>query len=667
MSVFRTIQARYTFTLIFFIISIVGLTIVGIKLFITPQLMTTDQEVLIAKVEEISNKITMELSKVQAQSRSITQATTLLDSDTIDKVLPALLDQYGDIKIVGGGIWPLPQKRTPGREKHSTFYVRDASGEMIANHFWNTPESPPYFNQPWYQGGVQALRGQCGWSAAFDDAASPEPRTACAMTIFKNNEVYGVSTINVTLNFFNQLVADKEKEISGHVMVVESNGTILSNESSGNSNIVLKNVSDLAGKSPFIATIQSALKAPPKSSELVQNHYIGTEGEDHTFLLIRISGTPWLLAASQPTRLLTAHGDALLRTLSMLQVPVVLLLLLLMVFALKKLINRLAILKSNIDSLSAGNADLTRRIPVKGQDEVDDVGNSVNRFIAYLSDMISDVSSATEQISDEIALLKQQSQHSNEILAQHASQTDQAVTAVTEMSATAESVAKNASDTASFTQQVNEHARASKLVVQEASSSVLALIGEVESATAKVQLMEQDTNRINDVLSVIGEIAGQTNLLALNAAIEAARAGEQGRGFAVVADEVRALAGRTQKSTSEINEMLSRLQQGVSAAVNAMDKTKISCQITADKTTKVHSDLDKMASSVTDISDLSNHIATAAEEQSAVSEEINHNMVSIRQIVEKLVANGESANRSTDMLQDSNNRLISLVNSFKTR
>jgi methyl-accepting chemotaxis protein len=343
----------------------------------------------------------------------------------------------------------------------------------------------------------------------------------------------------------------------------------------------------------------------------------------------------------------------------------VLILLLMMVLALGKLMKRLEVLRQNIDTLSAGEADLTRRIQIRAPDEVGEVGNAVNRFIAYLQTLIADVNGATVEIADGIERLKEQSKHSNHILSRHASETDQAVTAITEMSSTADEVARSAAETASFTQDVNESARVSKGVVEEASDSVRELIAEVETATAKVQAMEQDAKRINNVLGVIGEIAGQTNLLALNAAIEAARAGEQGRGFAVVADEVRALAGRTQQSTSEINEMLASLQQGVSAAVNAMEKTKTSCQATVNKTSHVNQGLDGMATSVVRINDLSTQIATAAEEQSAVAEEINQNMVAVRHMVEELVQTGTTADQSTEALMASNKRLIAMVQRFK--
>lgn len=661
----KTIKARYTVAFLSFVLLVMFLTMLGIKRFVTPQLIAAGESIVLSQVNKIGESIGMELVRIEAQARSITQTVPMLESDEIDRILPGLVDQYGDVKVFGGGIWPLPDARTPGRDKHSTFYHRDSSGKLVVNTHWNSAESLNYFEQPWHRAGIQAPRGKCVWAAAYKDDASAEPRTNCAMTIYNNGAPWGVSTIDLTLGFFNRLVAEKQDEIGGEVMIVEADGKILSNQPQLGGDMVLRNVSDLSGQSPFIATVQKALTSG--AAALQRDSYVSKDGEHFSFFLTPIAGTPWLLAAALPTAQLEAKSDAVLRALAALQIPMVLILLVLMMVALNQLMKRLGVLRSNIDALSAGDADLTKRIEIKGQDEVDEVGRSVNGFIGYLQNMMIDVSDATSQIQGEIGQLKQLSRATNDALARHASETDQAVTAINEMSSTAESVAQSASDTATFTQTANQNAVSSRLVVDDAARSVLALVSEVQSATTKVQAMEADAKRINDVLGVIGDIAGQTNLLALNAAIEAARAGEQGRGFAVVADEVRALAARTQQSTSEINDMLGRLQQAVGSAVQAMEQTKASCQATADKTAQVSVGLDEMTGSVVHINDLSTQIATAAEEQSAVAEEINRNMVAVRHVVDELVEGGVSVDRSTESLLHSNRRLSAVVSRFKVR
>ncbi|WLG93124.1 methyl-accepting chemotaxis protein [Pseudomonas cucumis] len=664
MPAFRTIQARYTLFLVLFILLLSILTVVGISQLVAPKLRHTEEQVALNRIAEVAEHIQGELNKVQAQQRSITQTIPLLDSAAIDTVLPGLVDQYGELKVFGGGIWPLPGQREAGRNKFSTFWHRDASGKLAVNTFWNSDAAPNYFDQAWYKGGMQTPRGQCAWAAAYKDDASAEPRTNCAMAIQKNGAAYGVSTIDVTLGFFNDLVARKEKELGAEMLIVEADGKIISNSSRISGPIVLKNIAELAGQSPFAAQVKAGLAQRDQPLQRVE---FDNKGEASTFFMRPIEGTPWFLATALPTKLITAQRDDVLNTLSLLQIPMVILLVLLQVYAIRQLIQRMKALKANIDALSTGDADLTKRITIRAEDELGAIGHSVNTFIAYLQNMIGEVTQATGAMASSLENLQRTSAHTGQILVRHASETDQTVTAITEMSSTADSVAQNAAETAAFTQRANEHADRSRVVVGEASSSVVALINEVASATHKVESMQQDAQRITEILGVIGAIAGQTNLLALNAAIEAARAGEQGRGFAVVADEVRALAARTQASTSEINEMLTRLTQGVSSSVSAMENTQVSCQSAADATARVNSGLDEMAGSVSHINSLSTQIATAAEQQSAVTEEINRSMVQIRHMVDELVKSGQASELNTQQLLDANSRVSTIMGRFRVR
>ncbi|WP_426697636.1 methyl-accepting chemotaxis protein [Aeromonas hydrophila] len=657
-----TIKGRYSAVFVGFMALVCALTVFGIQLWIKPALQKAGEQNVALRVSEIATDIRDQLNGVQSQSRSITQLVAQLPSEQIDALLPALIDQYGNAMVFGGGIWPLPDQREAGRAKFSTFYHRDSANKLIPNTYWNSAEAPNYFEQPWHKAGQQAPQGMCAWAAAYKDGASQQPRTNCAMGIYRNGALYGVSTIDVTLGFFNDLVASKEQEIGGQVMIVEADGKILSRNARLNGDVVLGNLSAHADY-PFASAIAGLLGQARSQAQLRTTFQ--DQGEEQTLLLQAIEGTPWLLATALPTSLLTQDSRDVLTTLASIQLPLVGLLFGLMLLAVSQLGNRLQTLKQNIDALSAGDADLTARIQVKGHDELDHIALSVNRFIAYLQQMMVQVTDATDLITQELARLDQQTGQARRILNEHAAETEQVVTALTELSSTADSVAQHASDSASFTNAANGQAANSRTVVGSASASVVALIDEVDLAAAKVLEMQEDAQQIGSVLGVIGGIAAQTNLLALNAAIEAARAGEQGRGFAVVADEVRALAARTQNSTAEVGSMLSRLTQGVAEAVVAMEHTKRSCQAAADTTGQVTGGLDNMADSVVRIHDLSSQIATAAEEQSRVTEEINRNMVSIRDMLNLLLENGQHTEQSAAALLRSNRQLLALVHRFK--
>ncbi|OOE86812.1 methyl-accepting chemotaxis protein [Salinivibrio sharmensis] len=322
-------------------------------------------------------------------------------------------------------------------------------------------------------------------------------------------------------------------------------------------------------------------------------------------------------------------------------------------------------LKEAVLDLSRGEGDLTARLDVNGNDDLAQISDGFNRFVENLQGMILSVAESSQAISANISQLSQTTSENESVLDAHSAETEQVVTAITQMSESARNIAENVSQSNSITASASKEASQSLEVVDNAVITVSALVDEVEEMSGRITSMNKDANRISDVLTVIGEISEQTNLLALNAAIEAARAGEQGRGFAVVADEVRALAARTQSSTTEISEMLTALLDGTSSVVEAMEKTKEQCQTTADKTSEVSNSLTIMSSSVTEIDDVSTQIATATEQQSSVAEELSKNMLSIRDMVNKLVESGNQTTAATKSLTHSNEELDRMVHNFK--
>ncbi len=318
---------------------------------------------------------------------------------------------------------------------------------------------------------------------------------------------------------------------------------------------------------------------------------------------------------------------------------------------------------SSLKTIASG--DLTENIIIEGTDQLAQMYSALSEMQQQLFNIISAILGITDQLSTAAKQTSAVVSKTQTNIQQQQSETDMVATAMNEMTATVQEISQNIADTANAAANANNETATGNQLVERTSQAIQELAGEILASSTIINEVETESKTIGSVLDVIKGIAEQTNLLALNAAIEAARAGEQGRGFAVVADEVRTLAGRTQSATEEINQMIINLQNGSRKAVNAMNKSCEQAQSAVEQANKAGGSISTIAHSVQHINEMSEQIASAAEEQNAVSEEINRNIVNISDIAAQSVLSSEQIEQANNNLTGMATELQELVGQFR--
>lgn len=338
---------------------------------------------------------------------------------------------------------------------------------------------------------------------------------------------------------------------------------------------------------------------------------------------------------------------------------------LMMFFVPPLMINPLLLIRRNVEDIASGNGDLTARIHLNSRDELGDLADKFNVFLDKMHFMVSNTKDCAVRVShssSDLSSISNNNRHSLELQRQSL---DMVVSAVNEMSTAIVEVAGNTTRTADQAKSAQDLSGKGLNTVTKAVAQIQHVSDQVNGVSTLITEVERQVSSVTSVLDVIRSIAEQTNLLALNAAIEAARAGEQGRGFAVVADEVRTLASRTQDSTADIQDMLEKLQTGVQGAVAAMKSSADSVVQSVDTANEAGDALNEINEAVASITDMTVQVATAIEEQSVVIEDINKNLV---QISDQSMTTSESANRTDKAGKDldaASHDLMSNVGNFK--
>ncbi|ENM5789314.1 cache domain-containing protein [Vibrio mimicus] len=356
------------------------------------------------------------------------------------------------------------------------------------------------------------------------------------------------------------------------------------------------------------------------------------------------------------------HG---LYTLGSITAVIVVLVSIMAILINRSIMRPLELFDASISSFASGDADLTARMENFSVPEFAKLSSNFNRFVESLQNIIKRVNQVGQQVVEETNAMSQRAAQVDSLASNQREETEQVATAMTEMTTTAQEISSNANNAAQSARDAEDNATDVHKIVNAAARSVQSLAEEVADASSVIAKLEGDVNNITSSLAVIQDIAEQTNLLALNAAIEAARAGEQGRGFAVVADEVRKLASRTQESTQEIHTMIQQLKSGSDAAVKAMESSQQRSVSTVQEANAAAEALQKIQASIGTIMDMNALIATATEEQSIVGQEISQRIVVISDQSSESATLANQNRQGSQTLNGRAHELYELVARFK--
>ena len=504
----------------------------------------------------------------------------------------------------------------------------------------------------WYK--LAKEKGQAVTTPPYVSVTMKTLVVTLADPVFVNGQFTGVAASNLALDKIIRDVLAIQVPGNGYAILVNREGTIVAHR---NKDLIMKKISEISSD----LSTQALVQAANSSSQLPAT----VDGKQQILMAQSIDHTDWMLVMVMDKSVLEQPLHNMLMTQMIIGAVILIVMALLTSWFVATQLRGLTNITNALTDIAEGDGDLTRRLEVKSQDEVGILADKFNKFVDRLHQMVKQVQIVTGKLNEGANQAADSATQRSERIQRQQDEITMVATAVTEMASATSEIAGNAENTAKNSNQSVELGAQGFKQMQQSKQSIDQLAKELSSAVSIIGELEVNANEISTILSTIRGIAEQTNLLALNAAIEAARAGEQGRGFAVVADEVRVLSQRTHASTEEIQTKIAGLQKVTTNAVSVMTESHKLVETSVSDVNETGESLHAISEAIQLISDMATQIASAAEEQSLVTADINTNTESVREVSDQLASDAQDAVQQAKELHGLANQLEKEISRFK--